>query len=322
MNTIVSVAVRAAIVVATVASVSVPSFAQTSATTSPQLRHVSPTPVPAAYHPRTGNVFVASGAAVKNMQHSAGQLIQRGHVPIGAGDTVLRLRVDARRDRLWVLDVGTVRVFDLAKNRLVRTIALPNWVYAEGENCLPDLQLDDRGAAFVSDNIQPKLWRIDADELSVREHVVMLASHGALDVGFSAMTVTEHGVMYAAMGAPGLLWRVDTKSFRAENVALESRIFGACALETRRAEGSRQVTLFALTAGRNAFEMQRISIAPGARVASVEPLAARMLTDHATMINSGGVLFLAGKTAPAGDPTGWRQKAGRTWVLRPVSTQY
>jgi hypothetical protein len=320
MNSIKSLVLQAAIVLSMSTSFGEGSLAQTMPAGAPQLRGAAPTPVPAAYHGVTGDVFVASGAAVKIMDHTGGQLVQRGYVPLGAGETILRLRVDARRDRLWVLDVGSVRVFDLARKQLVRTVNLPNWMYAESENCLPDLQLDARGAAFVSDNIQRKLWRIDGDSLSASEHAVALDSNVTLDVGFSALTITADGTMYAAMGAPGLLWRVDTRRFRAENIALGSRIFGACALESRVAEGSRDLILFALTAGRTAFSMQRISIVPGARVASVEVLPARVVTDHATILSSSGGVFLAGK-ASLPESAGWRQKASRGWVLRPVSTQ-
>jgi hypothetical protein len=52
--------------------------------------------------------------------------------------------------------------------------------------------------------------------------------------GFSALTIGEDGVMFAAMAAPGLLWRVDTDVFRAGNVPVASRLFGVCALETAR----------------------------------------------------------------------------------------
>jgi hypothetical protein len=320
MSSIKSFVLRAAIVLSIGASFGESSLAQTTPAISPQLRGAAPTPVAAAYHTATGEVFVASGAAVKIMEHAGGQLVQRGYVPIGAGETILRLRVDARRNRLWVLDVGTVRVFDLTSKKLVRTVDLPNWMYAESENCLPDLQLDPRGGAFVSDNIQRKLWRIDADRFSVSEHAVTLGSRATLDVGFSAMAVTETGVMYAAMGAPGLLWRVDMNSFQAENIPLSSPIYGACALESRAAKGSRDLILFVLTAGRMAFHMQRISIVPGARVATVEMLPARVVTEHAAMLSSSGEVFLAGK-ASSSESAGWRQKASRGWVLRPVSTQ-
>ena len=61
-----------------------------------------------------------------------------------------------------------------------------------------------------------------------------LDAYSGIDSGFSALAIGNGGVMFAAMAAPGLLWRIDTDVYRAENVPLSARIFGACALETAR----------------------------------------------------------------------------------------
>ena len=123
-------------------------------------------PTPAAYHSRARQLIV--GTANGDVRRISGTQTRSprdaGRLTIG-DSTVLRLRVDSRRERLWILKIGGVHVFDLAKNRLIRSIALPNWYHTDdGSNCLPDLQLDQHGAAFVSDNVQPKLWRIDAED--------------------------------------------------------------------------------------------------------------------------------------------------------------
>ena len=162
----------------------------------------------------------------------------RAHFRI-RGNSILRVRIDPARERLWVLDIGNVHVLDLNTNRLVRSIALPNWYYAgHGTNCLPDLRVDAQGAAYVSNALEPKLWRIDPKDFSVHERAVRLDSRRNVDVGFSALSVSESGVMLAAMAAPGTLWRIDTNTFRAVNIPLAEPIHGACGIETVEARDS------------------------------------------------------------------------------------
>ena len=244
--------------------------AQSVAPSSQQLHDASVSPVPSAYHPRTRQLLVGVRGGVKRMEQApSGALLDRGTVDVGSKSTVLRLRIDVPRDRLWVLDVGHVHVVDLATNRRIRSIALPNWTYSTHEDlCLPDLQLDEQGAALVSDNVQPKLWRIDPRDFSTIERNVKLDAHRNLDVGFSALAVGERGVIYAAMAAPGLLWRVDSDLSRAENIPLTSRVFGVCALETRSRAGSGAVTLYALSV-RDRNEVHRVTVTPGYAAATV-----------------------------------------------------
>jgi len=296
------------------------SAAQSLAVMSPQLRDFLPTPVAAAYHPRTRSVLLGLGTEVKKMeQGTTGRLVDSGQIRIGAGDSILRLRVDARRDRLWVLDIGSVRVFDLVKNQVIRTVPLPNWMFAPSDNCLPDLQLDEQGAAFISDSIQPKLWRVDPDDFSVQEHTIARASHLTLDVGFSALAITGQGVMFAAMAAPGLLWRIDTARFRAENITLSSPVYGACALESQRAAGSRDLMLFVLTTSRSRFDVQRVVVAAGKSVARVDLLTAGPATLHAALLSPNSTLSLVAEASAAAVSKG-RQSPMSDWVLRPIAT--
>ena len=211
-----------------------------------------------------------------------------------ADSTVLRLRVDSQRERLWMLNIGSVHVFDLAKNQLIRSIALPSWLYTDdGSNCLPDLQLDQHGAAFVSDNVQPKLWRVDGNDFSVVERSVTLDSQRGVDAGFSALAIGEGGVIYGAMAAPGSLWRIDGAAFRAENIALSAPIHGACGLEVLNAVESGGYTLFVLRAGATRFELGRIELKRGSRVAQVDASAVGPLPEPASLLASSGTVYVA-----------------------------
>ncbi|HEX2829068.1 MAG TPA: hypothetical protein VHP37_22150 [Burkholderiales bacterium] len=198
-------------------------------------------------------------------------LLDRRLLQADPDDGVLRVRLDARRARLWVLDVGRVHVIDLVTNRRIRTVELPNWMFSTHEDmCLPDLAIDEDGAAFVSDNMQPKLWRIAPADFSIRERVVSRDAYRELDAGFTALAIGEGGVMFAAMSAPGLLWRIDTDLFRAENVPLATRIPGVCGLEVARGARSRDITLYAL-GGRDRHTVSRITLARGG-TAAVTPI--------------------------------------------------
>lgn len=277
-------------------------------------------PTPAAYDVRTDRMIVGTLhgdvsriAAPGNGTRGDAERLHRSH-----GNSILRVRLDAPRQRLWILDIGNVHVFDLAKNRLIRSIALPNWFYTgHGANCLPDLQLDPHGAAFVSDNIQPKLWRIDADNYSVYERSVGLDSQRGVDVGFSALAIGEGGVMFAAMAAPGTLWRVDTDSFRAERIQLSAPIQGACALETQRAAGARDFTLVVLAAGRASFDVRRIDMRPGSSEARVDTIALGSVAAPASLLARGGALYVVSHNGAA--PVSQRQRGSNAlFALRPV----
>ena len=260
---------------------------------SQALRESQVTPVPTVFQPRTGRLLVGVRGDVRAMEQTPGGMRDRGWVHTGPGNTVLRVRLDVRRDRLWVLDIGRVHVVDLVTNRRIRTVALPNWMFSAHEDlCLPDLALDAHGAAFVSSNVQPGLWRIDPDNFRVYERAVSLDAYRDLDTGFSALSIGEGGVMFAAMAAPGLLWRVDTDVFRAENIPLEKRLFGVCALENGRVARSRDFTLYALSV-RDRYDVHRVTLAPRRTAAAVMPVPLGSAASRASLLASDGALYLA-----------------------------
>jgi hypothetical protein len=251
-------------------------------------------PTPTAYYARTRQLIVGAGGDVKAVALQHERRVADGLLYRAPGDEVLRLRIDAQRDRLWILDVGNVHVFDLAKNRLIRSVALPNWFYAgHGTNCLPDLQLDRSGAAFVSNNIEPKLWRIDADNFSVRQHTVSLDSQRNVDAGFSALAITGSGELYAARAAPGSLWRIDRASFRAEQLPLSAPLHGACAIETQGATGSRASTLYVLVAGSRRFDVRRVDLVAGTGKAYVDLVSVVPVAAPAGLLARDGTPYLA-----------------------------
>jgi hypothetical protein len=267
--------------------------AQPSDLFSERMLNGLPAPIAAASHLRTQRLLVGTGSEVRATALTGGRAPDAARIHASPGSAILRMRIDARRDRLWILDTDAVHVIDLAKNQRLAKIALPNWFYAnDGTNCLPDLQLDRQGAAVVSDTMQPKLWRIDADRFGVQERSLSLSPATAVDAGFSALAIGEDGAIFAAMAAPGFLWRVDSRLARAERVQLNEPLQGACAMEVVASTGSRQQTLFVLASGRGGFGVRRVDLASPWSTGRVSDAMPRMIAAPAGIVAADDALHL------------------------------
>ena len=129
----------------------------------------------------------------------------------GGGEVLsngFRIRRDAERDRIWLLGVNNVRVYDGQSKRLIREIELPNWSVARFA-CDPDMVLDASGSAIVSSNVQPRLWRIDASSLEVSEHAITLEGREGWDVGLGALAINTDGALLALTSVSESLWSID-----------------------------------------------------------------------------------------------------------------
>lgn len=138
-----------------------------------------------------------------------------------------RVRRDDTQNRIWLLGVDGVRVYDSVSGRLVRTIALPNWSIARF-TCDPDMVLDGEGAAIISSNAQSRLWRIDAGSLEVSEHAIRLQGREQWDAGFGALAYAADGTLLALMSFGGSLWNIDLDSGTARMVPPSKMFFNAC----------------------------------------------------------------------------------------------
>jgi hypothetical protein len=151
-------------------------------------------------------------------------------VRAAGGDVVrdgLRVRRDEARNRIWLLGLDGVRVYDSVDGRLTRRIELPNWSVARF-TCDPDMVLDGSGSAIISSNAQSRLWRIDAGSFEVKEHEIRLQGREQWDAGFSALAVAADGSLLALMSFGGPLWNIDLGSGTARVVDPSTVIFNAC----------------------------------------------------------------------------------------------
>jgi len=157
----------------------------------------------------------------------------------GAGDTDvlndgLRIRRDETRNRIWLLGVDDVRVYDAGSKRLIRKIALPSWsVVSFDFACMPDMALDRSGSAFVSSNVQAKLWRIDADSFEVKEYEISLLGREQWAIGFGALAFAPNGTLYALTSSAGSLWKIDVAKANASMIEPDSSPSTACAFTTQ-----------------------------------------------------------------------------------------
>jgi hypothetical protein len=141
----------------------------------------------------------------------------------------LRIRTDTAHSRQWVLTLDGVRVYDTRTKALIREIILPRWSVAR-ILCHPDLALDRAGSAYVSSNIEPKLWRIDRDSFEVGVREIRLNEREKWDIGFGAMAFSTEGTLFATTYRGGTLWRVDVEKGGAHIVRSYPGILKTCEL--------------------------------------------------------------------------------------------
>ena len=138
---------------------------------------------------------------------------------VDAPPQVLRMRPDAERNRLWVLDHEAVSVYDNVSGRLLGRAALPDWVFVHRQyTCTPDLVVDASGTAFVSSNVIPVLWRIDGVRFEVTRLELALDADRDKDFGFSSLSFASDGTLVAASALAGSLWRIDVGTSAAEKL--------------------------------------------------------------------------------------------------------
>ncbi len=146
-----------------------------------------------------------------------------------SGQPALRVMADTTRHRLWVLGPQDVFVYDTEAKQTLKRIALPVWSVA-GIACPPAMALNAAGAAIVASNAEPRLWKIDADNFGIREHAIRLLGKELWDTGFSAITFTADGTLFALSSFAGSLWRIDIAQSSAGEIKLSERVLNACAL--------------------------------------------------------------------------------------------
>ena len=141
----------------------------------------------------------------------------------------IRVRRDAVRNRIWLLGLEDVRVYDATSERLIRRVALPGWSVARNA-CDPDLVLDESGSAIISSNVQARLWRIDGGTLTVSERDITLQERENWDVGFTALAPADNGKLLAVTSLAGSFWSIDLDKGIALMAAPSAALQNLCGL--------------------------------------------------------------------------------------------
>jgi hypothetical protein len=134
---------------------------------------------------------------------------------------ILRVQVDAARDRIWILTRNGVDIYDFKTQKATRHISLPDWHWAgEPFGCSPDLAPGPRGEALISSDVVPTIWRVDPATLAASKHELALDADADKDVGFSGLAYsTEQGVWLGVSCFHGSLWRIDPSLRRAQKMS-------------------------------------------------------------------------------------------------------
>ena len=152
---------------------------------------------------------------------------------------------DAARNQFWVLQSDAVYLHDATTRALKKRFDLPGWIHVgEPYACGPDLALDAQGAAVVTSNVVPVLWRIDPRKSEVTTHELALDADADKDVGFAGLVYApDQGVFFAVSGVYGSLWRIDPLLRRAQKIALSAAIAEPCGLSIERTKTRRTLVL-------------------------------------------------------------------------------
>jgi hypothetical protein len=155
--------------------------------------------------------------------------------PIQADErSVLRVREDAQRDRLWVLRPNGLHLYSLKTRQLLRHIALPGWYWAgEPYSCAPDVAIGPHGEALVTSDVAPVLWRVDPRSLTVGVRELALDADNHMDVGFTGLVYAPQHSAYLAVSYAGSLWRIDTGLSQARKIPLSAPLAQACGISVR-----------------------------------------------------------------------------------------
>ena len=131
-----------------------------------------------------------------------------------------RIVRDEPRNNLWVLQADAVYLHDATTRALKQRFELPGWTYAsDAYICSPDLAVDAHGAAVVTSNVLPVLWRIEPFKAQVTRHELALDADADKDIGFTGLAYARHQRMFYAVSATyGSVWRIDPQLSRAQKV--------------------------------------------------------------------------------------------------------
>ena len=232
-------------------------------------------PSSAAYDARQKSLLIGSyddGAVQRVAIAPANGRTKASALPQDDRKHVLRIRIDAERQRIWVLDAAGLFAYDAASSRLIRRWSLDDTQHSN-QHCLPDMAVHPSGTVFISSAIQPKLWRIDGATLEASAREIAVNADQGKDFGFSALTFAgDDNTLYAGSAMTGALWKVDFARATATKLNLPEPIIGACALHATRDAAQPQAPWSLYVAGGFRDGAMRVQLSRDGQPDSITPV--------------------------------------------------
>jgi hypothetical protein len=154
----------------------------------------------------------------------------------------LRTVQDTSRNRVWVLERDALYLHEGTQRT---RFELPGWTYvSEAYACSPDVAFDAQGAAVVTSNVLPVVWRVEPAKARVTRHELVLDADTGKDVGFSGLAyAADQDAFFAVSAIQGSLWRIDPLLRRAQKIPVSAPLVDACGLAVERTKTRRTVVL-------------------------------------------------------------------------------
>ena len=185
--------------------------------------------------------------------------------PSGGHAESFRMRLDVPRGRYWVLGPDHVSLYGVDDERLIGRTVLPGW-YVAALKGLPDMVLDQAGAAVISSNVVPTLWRVDPDSFKVTRLDITLQSKEYWDIGFTGLALAADGTLFGVTTLTTTLWNIKLDQARATPIKLSSNVFltGAYALAVYYPASARAASLPPILCLGSAAGLHRIDLSADA----------------------------------------------------------
>ena len=146
--------------------------------------------------------------------------------------------------RGWFLTPTGVGVLDGRTGKRIAEVPLPDRQWAgEPYSCDPAIAVGPGGKVVVTSDVVPTLWRIDPVSLAVTTHRPVLDAEADRDAGFTGLVYSRADAAYFGVTYYGSLWRIDPLLRRAQKIALDAPVAGACHITLRSPAARRPSTL-------------------------------------------------------------------------------
>lgn len=200
------------LIVATFVLISNSSFGQSS--TIPLLGD-SLFPESIAYQPYRQTFYVSSfnDGSIQTVDRKSNSVFIQ---PAGTDGrtSALGVKVDPKRERLWVIAPDAVYIYDLKTNTLKKKNVLTDIINVQS-SLLNDLCLDKDGNAFITDSYNPYIFRVDGETLQMSNWLdvsqsIPFGQQNNVPFNLNGIVITPDGkYLLSVKTNDGSFWKID-----------------------------------------------------------------------------------------------------------------